>query len=45
MSKFRRLARVEETRNAYRFLVGKFFGKRSLVRSRNWDDNIEMGLR
>jgi len=34
MSKFRRLARVEEGRNAYRFLVGKFFGKRPVGRLR-----------
>jgi hypothetical protein len=35
-----------EKRNAYRILVGKPEGKRSLGRSRHkWDDNIKMTLR
>jgi hypothetical protein len=35
-----------ETRNAYRILVGKSEGKRSLGRpSRSWVDNIKMDLR
>jgi hypothetical protein len=37
---------MEETRNAYRILVGKPEGKRPLGRPRRrWVDNIEMHLR
>jgi hypothetical protein len=37
---------MEETRNAYRILVGKPEGKRLLGRSRRtWVDNIKMDLR
>ena len=40
------VARMEESRNAYRVLVGKPEGKRPLGRSRRrWEDNIEMYLR
>jgi hypothetical protein len=40
------LARVGETRNAYRILVGKPEGKRSLERERRrWVDNIKINLR
>jgi hypothetical protein len=51
MTKSRRMrwaghvARIRETRNAYRILVGKPEGKRSLGRPRRrWADNIQMGL-
>ncbi|KAJ4440626.1 hypothetical protein ANN_08773 [Periplaneta americana] len=50
--KFRRLkwagyvARMGESRNAYRVLVGRPEGKRPLGRSRRrWEDNIKMDLR
>jgi hypothetical protein len=37
---------MEETRNAYRILIGKPEGNRPLGRSRRtWVDNIEMDLR
>jgi hypothetical protein len=37
---------MEETRNAYRILVGKPEGKRPLGRARRtWVDNIEMELK
>jgi hypothetical protein len=40
------VARMGEKRNAYRILVGKPEGKRSLGRSRRrWVDNINMDLR
>ena len=40
------LARMEQYRNAYRDLVGKPEGKRSLRRPRgSWEDNIKMDLR
>ena len=40
------VARMEQSRNAYRVLVGKPGGKRSLGRPRrNWEDNIRMDLR
>jgi hypothetical protein len=40
------VARMEETRNAYRILVGKPEGKRPLGRPRyRWVDNIQMDLR
>jgi hypothetical protein len=40
------VARMGETRNAYRILVVKPEGKRSLVRPRHrWVDNIKMNLR
>jgi hypothetical protein len=40
------VARIGEKRNAYRILVGKPEGKRSLGRPRRrWVDNIEMDLR
>jgi hypothetical protein len=40
------VARMGETRNAYRILVGKPEGKRSLRRPRRrWVDNIKMNLR
>jgi hypothetical protein len=52
MTKSRRMrwaghvARMGETRNAYRILVGKPEGKRRLGRPRRrWVDNIKMGLR
>jgi hypothetical protein len=39
-------ARMGEKRNAYRILVGKPKGKRSLGRPRHrWEDNIRMDLR
>jgi hypothetical protein len=39
------VARLGETRNAYRFLVGKPDGMRPLGRSRRrWVDNIRMDL-
>ena len=41
-----RLARMEQSRNAYRVLVGKPEGKRPLRRPRRrWKDNIKMDLR
>jgi hypothetical protein len=40
------VARMGEKRNAYRILVGKPEGKRSLGRPRHrWDNNIKMDLR
>ncbi|PNF21716.1 hypothetical protein B7P43_G10362, partial [Cryptotermes secundus] len=40
------IARMGETRNAYRILVGKPEGKRPLGRPRSrWEDNIKMDLR
>jgi hypothetical protein len=40
------VARMGETRNAYRILVGKLEGKRLLGRPRRrWVDNIKMDLR
>jgi hypothetical protein len=40
------VARMVETRNAYRILVGKPEGKRPLGRpSRRWVDNIKIDLR
>jgi hypothetical protein len=40
------VARIEETKNAYRILVGKPKGKRPLERPRRrWVDNIKMNLR
>jgi hypothetical protein len=40
------VARMGETRNAYRILVGKPEGKRQLGRSRRrWVDNIKIDLR
>jgi hypothetical protein len=40
------VARLGETRNAYRILVGKPEGKRPLGRPRRrWVDNIKMNLR
>jgi hypothetical protein len=40
------VARIRETMNAYRILVGKPEGKRQLGRPRRmWVDNIEMDLR
>ena len=37
---------MEQSRNAYRFLVGKPEGKRPLGRPRQrWEDNIRMNLR
>ena len=42
----RNIARMEESRNAYRVLVGKPGGKRPLGRPRRrWEDNIRMDLR
>jgi hypothetical protein len=39
------VSRIEEKRNAYRFLVGKPEGKRPLGRPRRrWADNIKMDL-
>jgi hypothetical protein len=39
------VTRIEETRNAYRILLGKPEGKRSLRRPRGrWVDNIKMNL-
>ena len=39
------VARVEQSRNAYRVLVGKPEGKRRLGRPRRrWEDNIKMDL-
>jgi hypothetical protein len=40
------VARMGETRNAYRILVGKLEGKRPLGRPRRrWVDNIKTDLR
>jgi hypothetical protein len=40
------VARMKETRNAYRILVGKLEGKRPLGRPRRrWVDNIKIDLR
>jgi hypothetical protein len=40
------LTRIEETRNAYRILVGKLLGKRPLERSgARWVNNIKTDLR
>ena len=40
------VARLEQSRNAYRVLVGKPEGKRPLGRRRRrWEDNIRMYLR
>ena len=40
------VARMEQSRNVYRVLVGKPEGKRPLGRPRcRWEDNIEMDLR
>ena len=40
------VARMEQFRNAYRVLVGKHEGKRSLGRPRRiWEDNIKTDLR
>jgi hypothetical protein len=40
------VARMGEKRNAYRSIVGKPEGKRSLGRTRHrWEDNIKMYLR
>jgi hypothetical protein len=40
------VARMEETRNAYRILVGKPEGRRPLGRPRRkWVDNIKLDLR
>jgi hypothetical protein len=39
-------ARIGETRNIYRILVGKLEGKKQLGRHRRrWEDNIKMDLR
>ena len=39
------VARMEQSRNAYRVLVGKLEGKRPLGRSRHrWEDKIKMDL-
>ena len=40
------VAHMEQSRNAYRVLVGKPEGKRPLRRTRcRWEDNIKMDLR
>ena len=40
------IAHMEQSRNAYRVLVGKPEGKRPLGRQRcRWEDNIKMYLR
>ena len=40
------VARMEQSRNAYRVLVGKPEGERPLERPRRrWEDNIKMDLR
>jgi hypothetical protein len=40
------VARMGEKRNAYRILVGKPEGKRTLrIPRRRWEDNIKMDLR
>ena len=37
---------MEQSRNAYRILLGKLDGKRHLERPRcRWEDNIKMDLR
>ena len=36
---------MEQSRNAYRVLVGKPEGKRPSGRPRHWEDNIKMDLR
>jgi hypothetical protein len=37
---------MEEIRNEYKYLVGKFKGKKPLERSgRRWEDNIKMYLK
>jgi hypothetical protein len=42
----RHIARMEETRNAYRILVGKPQGRRPLGRPRSrWVDNIKIDVR
>ena len=42
----RHLARIEQSRNAYRILLGKPEGIRPLGRPRRrWEDNIKMDLR
>ena len=42
----RHVARIEQSRNAYRVSVGKPEGKRPLGRpKRRWEDNIKMDLR
>jgi hypothetical protein len=38
------VARMLETRNAYRILMGKPEGKRPLRPRRRWVDNIKMGF-
>ena len=39
------VARMEEGRNAFKILTGKFTGKRALGRPRSrWEDNIRMDL-
>jgi hypothetical protein len=46
MSWARHVARMGEKRNAYRLLVGKLEGKRSLRKPRRrWVDNMRMDLR
>ena len=41
-----RVARMEQSRNTYRVLMGKPEGKRPLGRPRRrWEDNIKMDLR
>jgi len=37
-------SRREETRNAFRILVGKSLVKRSLGSSRRWEDKIKMNI-
>jgi hypothetical protein len=40
------VARMEENKNAYRILIGKLVGKRSLkVYRRRWEDIIKVDLR
>ena len=40
------VARMEQSRSAYRVLVGKLEGKRPLGRSRRrWEDNVKIELR
>ena len=42
----RTCARTEQSRNAYRGLMGRLEGKRSLGRPRRrWEDNIKMDLK
>jgi hypothetical protein len=46
MKRTGRVARMGETRSAYKILVGKPEGKRPFGRPRcTWGDNIRMGLR